>query len=382
MSDQSLITTTQAITVPEYDRSYNDLVKFVKTKLKENVDYGIIPGTKKKSLYKPGSEKIAFLFGLKPNVELMEKVEDWEKGFFFYRYKATLIHFASGKPAGSAERSCNSKEKKYAYNSVNEFYASADEKDLAIKKIQKKNGQYTNTFLIIRKTAEEQADQVNTIMAMAQKRAIVAAVVQATMASEIFDADASPDDDTAPNKSMTAEEDPRRAGLMMRLYGTAKEHGWTDKWIHAAVKKKWDKESLTEISNTQIEELTEFIVTKYESVGPDVRPVERGFKVVEGVIEGAEIVDIKKEDIGGNLDVTVSAEDSEPTDPIICRNAEKHGVEKVIVPEGSENPYFCNKECENEYWGKDKKDSKEKLEAFIQKGKLQKEAEDGKPAAL
>lgn len=42
----------------------NSLTKFIKSQLKEDIDYGIIPGTKKKSLLKPGMQKILGIMGL------------------------------------------------------------------------------------------------------------------------------------------------------------------------------------------------------------------------------------------------------------------------------------------------------------------------------
>ena len=38
------------------------LQKFINSQLRNGVDYGIIPGTPKPSLWKPGAEKIANLF--------------------------------------------------------------------------------------------------------------------------------------------------------------------------------------------------------------------------------------------------------------------------------------------------------------------------------
>ena len=42
-------------------------------------DYGVIPGTSKPTLLKPGAEKISKLLGLAEHYEVEEKTENWEK---------------------------------------------------------------------------------------------------------------------------------------------------------------------------------------------------------------------------------------------------------------------------------------------------------------
>ena len=45
---------------------YNVMVAFVKAQMQRDVDYGVIPGTSKPSLLKPGAEKLLRLFNLRP----------------------------------------------------------------------------------------------------------------------------------------------------------------------------------------------------------------------------------------------------------------------------------------------------------------------------
>lgn len=79
--------------------------------LKENHDYGTIPGTNKPTLLKPGAEKILMLFGLASEYELIEKIQDYDKGFFAYTVKCTLLK--NGEKITEGVGSCNTKEKKY-----------------------------------------------------------------------------------------------------------------------------------------------------------------------------------------------------------------------------------------------------------------------------
>src|ERR1700733_14115673 len=63
------------------------LGEFVKREMVEgpDKDYGVIPGTEKKTLFKPGAEKLCSLFKCVPKPELIEKIERWDpKAPLFY----------------------------------------------------------------------------------------------------------------------------------------------------------------------------------------------------------------------------------------------------------------------------------------------------------
>ncbi len=47
---------------------YKVMVAFVKAQMRKDIDYGIIPGTKKPSLLKAGAEKLCRLFNLRPEL--------------------------------------------------------------------------------------------------------------------------------------------------------------------------------------------------------------------------------------------------------------------------------------------------------------------------
>jgi hypothetical protein len=130
---------------------YELMVEFVKVQMVKDVDYGVIPGTKKPTLLKPGSEKLCRLFNLRPSYELIHFVTDFDKPLFHYHYRCTLMR--SGEMVGQGDGCCNSKEKKYDSQKYKIF------------------------------------DLTNTIVKMAQKRALVAAVLSSCGASEFFTQD-------------------------------------------------------------------------------------------------------------------------------------------------------------------------------------------------
>ena len=188
---------------------YQDMKDFIHGILKNEVDYGIIPGTSKPTLLKPGAEKLSTFFGLSTQFAIIEKSEDWTgenhggESFFNYWYKCTLTR--NGKIIAEGEGSCNSFEKKYRYRSADIKCPKCGSD--TIKKSKFDDGWYcfgkiggcNAKFAKGDKSIEDQprgqiknpdiADIVNTLQKMAQKRAYIAAVLLATNASEYFTQD-------------------------------------------------------------------------------------------------------------------------------------------------------------------------------------------------
>ncbi|HFE9852930.1 TPA: hypothetical protein ACGBG5_003476 [Enterococcus faecalis] len=83
----------------------------VQNNLKSGQDFGVIPGTNKPTLLKPGAEKIQMLFGVTSEYEEIERIQDYDKGFFAYTIKCTLSK--NGQKITEGMGHCNTKEKKY-----------------------------------------------------------------------------------------------------------------------------------------------------------------------------------------------------------------------------------------------------------------------------
>jgi hypothetical protein len=175
------------ITIQEAVSRYNQVVEFTKKVMKAGTDYGVIPGTgKTPTLKKPGAEKLCTLFGLVPRFRIIDKIVDFDAGMFYYHYACDL--YRGENLVGSGEGSCNNHEKKYRYRNIPEWKATDAEKTTAIRVEQKtsKQGTQYNLYTIENPSP---ADQANTILKMAQKRAFVAAVLVATNASEFYTQD-------------------------------------------------------------------------------------------------------------------------------------------------------------------------------------------------
>jgi len=144
--------------VPEFAISFNEaknrlvmLQSFVRELMIPGLDYGLIPGCPKPSLFKSGAEKLCDIYGFSKLIAVINRFEDWQQGFFSYEVKATLINKRTGLVEAEGVGSCNSKERKY------------------------KNQDAFNI--------------TNTILKMAKKRALVDAVLSATRSSAIFSQD-------------------------------------------------------------------------------------------------------------------------------------------------------------------------------------------------
>lgn len=190
----------------------NHLVKFVQSIMKDNVDFGKIPGAgDKPTLLKPGAEKLATFFGLTPVFIPIGVVEDWtgadHKGepFFYYRYRCELHR--NGNLIASSEGSCNSWESKYRYRKGERVCPNCGQAAIIKGKAEygggwicfNKKGGCGSKFAVNDPAIAGQevgrilnpdvADQVNTIQKMAQKRALIAATLLAVNASEFFTQD-------------------------------------------------------------------------------------------------------------------------------------------------------------------------------------------------
>ena len=141
-----------AVSLDEANRRVRMLADFVRGHMVEGEDYGIVPGTNgKPTLFKAGAEKLNAIFGLAPVVEVVNRIEDWDKGFVSYEVKVTLLNKRNGQVEAEGIGNCNSRERRY------------------------KN--------------QDAANVANTILKMSKKRALVDATLSATRASGMFTQD-------------------------------------------------------------------------------------------------------------------------------------------------------------------------------------------------
>lgn len=94
--------------------------KVIQSQLVLGHDHGAaFPGSSKTSLLKPGAEKILMLLGLTSEYEIIEKIQDYEEGFFAYTIRCILTK--GGQTITQGLGHCNSKEKKYDSDNQDKF---------------------------------------------------------------------------------------------------------------------------------------------------------------------------------------------------------------------------------------------------------------------
>ena len=155
--------------------------------MQQGTDYGVIEGTNKPTLFKPGAELLRLAFRLSYRTEV-SGVENYEKGFFAYRAKLTFFDPA-GKEMGTGEGSCNNGETRYAsrWVTASKVPVDVDPKTLKSKKYSGANGEYTKYR--IETDMDERMSQANTVLKMAKKRAFVDGILSISGASRIFTQD-------------------------------------------------------------------------------------------------------------------------------------------------------------------------------------------------
>ncbi|MGJ3946786.1 hypothetical protein [Levilactobacillus brevis] len=130
-------------------QSISNFQMMVEKNLNDGQDFGVIPGTNKPTLLKPGAEKIQMLMGVTSEYEVTTKIEDYERGFFAYTVRCTLSK--GGTKITEGLGSANTKEKRYRNQDV---------------------------FMI-----------VNTVLKMAKKRAQIDATLTIASLSNVFTQD-------------------------------------------------------------------------------------------------------------------------------------------------------------------------------------------------
>ena len=157
------------VNVPAAKKEMSAITSFqqmVKGTMVRDQDYGVIPGTQKPTLLKPGAEKLLMLLGLQSEYSIVNKVEDWDAGFFAYTVRATLTH--NGEVITQGLGAANTKETRYQLKHYNN----------ETHKKEWDGETYQDPFTL-----------QNTVLKMAKKRAQVDAALTVGSLSNIFTQD-------------------------------------------------------------------------------------------------------------------------------------------------------------------------------------------------
>lgn len=271
---------------------YNTITEFVSRVLRRDVDYGIIPGTEKLTLLKPGAEKLTTFFGLSTRFQLIERIEDWTgerhngEPFFYYLYRCQLLR--GELLIAEADGSCNSRETKYRYREAQRTCPECQQ-----AAIIKGREEYGGGWLCFKKKGgcgakfptgdvmiesqqigrifnPEIADQVNTIQKMSQKRSLIAATLLAVNASEFFTQDV---EDMAVNAVIAIPAAPpasistapaanpldESAGLDTQIVAACRALGKTEEQLVDWLRKKYGVSLIVELTQQDKREVLQFL---------------------------------------------------------------------------------------------------------------------------
>lgn len=177
----------------EMRNRYFELRAFIKRCMVQGTDYGTIQGCGPKPvLLQPGAEKLADLYGYSCSFECVEKIQKWDDAapFFFFQYKCIVRRKSDNTKVAEYEGSANSREIKWVARWVfeREVPPHLDIARLKRREIRSKKDP-EKTYWQYQVPNEDICSQVNTILKIAQKRAMVSAVRLATRTAGIFEVD-------------------------------------------------------------------------------------------------------------------------------------------------------------------------------------------------
>ena len=228
--------------VAEAIRRHQQMVELITSEIwNREKDSMVIPGANRETLCLPGAQKLGYFFGLSPQYELVQCIEDWTgeahggTPLFDYTYKCRL--YSGERLIAEADGNCNSWEAKYRWRwvpasdipmgldmkdlkqrggKINEprfaiekgettgkygkpaeywemFRRAIEGKEYEVESRQSKSGSMVEWIIIesvlYRVPNDDIASLKNTIMKMAQKRAYVGSIMTACNASEFFSQD-------------------------------------------------------------------------------------------------------------------------------------------------------------------------------------------------
>ena len=190
-----------ALTIQEIVAQKQLIAQAMKELMKDGEHYGLIPGAKKPSLWKPGADLICSLFQLDADYIAEEVIH--EPGYIYYRFKCVLKHIPSDRRVGAGIGSCNSREESFQRAAPKKCPNCNKETIFKSKNDGEgwfcwaKKGGCGAKFKAGDPAIEQQdsgipdpSDLDNAILKRATKRARIDAVLTATGASDFFTQDA------------------------------------------------------------------------------------------------------------------------------------------------------------------------------------------------
>ena len=198
--EMGVVKTEQALQLPDEQsameqlRSVRKFQQVAQDQLIKGHDYGVIPGTDKPTLLKPGAEKIDKLLKLADLYEEIDKVENWDKPLFYYKVKCRLVIMGTdivvSEGMGSSHSMESKKRARWVFQAKlpEEYQGEANKaarSSLVTRTVKTRNGMVKQYRL----ENDDIYSLANTILKMAKKRAHIDASLSAGRLSDIFTQD-------------------------------------------------------------------------------------------------------------------------------------------------------------------------------------------------
>lgn len=183
MSNEVMVS-DKPLTALDIQAQVNTIQHVMNQVMKKDVHYGIIPGTKTPSLFKPGAEKIMATFRLSADPEVSDMSDSDQ---IRYQVKVRLVS-SGGVFVGAGIGECSSNEEKYKWRRAicdEEFEECSPDR----RREKWTKGWQNKPNYKQKQIRTEPADLANTILKMAKKRALIDAVLTCTAASDCFTQD-------------------------------------------------------------------------------------------------------------------------------------------------------------------------------------------------
>lgn len=218
MNDEIAVIPTESLalrhelSVEEVVARVNKVHEVMRRAMVDGHHYGVIPGTPKPTLLKPGAELLCMMFRLDPQYSV--ETQRGPEGHLTITSTCTLWHVPTGQRVGSGMGSCSTREAKYAYRQAKRACPKCGAEQINKSKFPLRGaprdsapgwycfakaggcgqefahddpaimGQVTG-----RVANEDLADQENTVLKMSNKRSLIAGVLNVTAASDILTQD-------------------------------------------------------------------------------------------------------------------------------------------------------------------------------------------------
>lgn len=152
-------------------------------------DYGVIPGTQKPTLLKPGAEALAEFYGYAPIIRDIRETIDEATGFYRCVVILALVSKRNGVTVAEGLGEANTKEGRYRSRWLTESKLPEGVDPRALKSEERPSRYGDGVYTVYLVENDDPYTLWNTILKMAKKRALIDATLSATRSSGLFSQD-------------------------------------------------------------------------------------------------------------------------------------------------------------------------------------------------